>query len=45
MGFLVTVSDFGEIFVIADNISQLDNKLKEAGIYHYEIEKSIDIVL
>jgi len=44
MAYLVNV-DFGQIIVIADNISEVDNKIKEAGIFNYEIEKVIEYVL
>ena len=44
MAYLVNV-DFGQILVIANNISEVDKKIKEAGIFHYEIEKVIEYVL
>ena len=44
MAYLVNV-DFGQILVIADNISEVDKKIKEAGIFHYEVEKVIEYVL
>lgn len=44
MAYLVNV-DSGQVVVIADNISQLDEKLKEAGFLYYEIEISgIDLI-
>lgn len=42
--YLVNV-DFGQILVMANSISEVDKKIKEAGIFHYEIEKVIEYVL
>jgi hypothetical protein len=44
MAYLVNV-DFGQILVMANNISEVDKKIKEAGIFSYEIEKVIEYVL
>jgi len=44
MAYLVNV-DFGQILVMANNISEVDKKIEEAGIFHYEIEKVIEYVL
>jgi hypothetical protein len=44
MAYLVNV-DFGQILVMANNISEVDKKITEAGIFNYEIEKIIDYVL
>jgi hypothetical protein len=35
MAYLLNV-DLGQIIVIADNLSELDRKVKEVGIHHYE---------
>lgn len=42
--YLVNV-DIGQILVIADNINEVDKKIKDAGIFSYEIERVIEDVL
>ena len=46
-GWLVKVNvDSDPIIVIADNITQLDEKLTEYGISNYEIESSnLDVII
>lgn len=44
MAFLINV-DLGQIVVIADNLSEFERKVNEAGIHFYEIESVIDHVI
>jgi hypothetical protein len=42
--YLVNV-DFGQVIVTANNVYEVGKKIKDAGIFNYEIEKIIEYVL